>query len=152
MKEFELTVIRLQESGVIAADADTAWQVLRDFTSAARWAGEIVSCVMEGGAGVSEVGAIRRMTFDTGAVARERLLALSDRERFFEYELLPPEELPFEGYLGKLQVLPLSGGRSVVIWSSSLTATGGNPGEAGEFLSRAYQAGIAALGAHLSRE
>lgn len=147
-----MTVIRLQESGVINADADTTWQVLRDFTSAARWADEIVSCVMEGGAGVSEVGAIRCMTFDTGAVARERLAALSDRERFLEYELLPPEELPFRGYLGKMQVLPLWDGRSVIIWSSSFTASGDNPGEAGEFLSQAYRAGIAALDAHLSGE
>lgn len=137
---------------MITAGADKVWQVLRNFTSAELWADEIVSCAMEGGAGLSEVGAVRRMTFDNGAVARERLLALSDRERFFEYELLPPEELPFEGYVGKMQVLPLSDGRSVVIWSSSLTAADGNPGKASQFLSRAYQAGIAALDAYLSCE
>lgn len=146
-----MTVIRLLETGVINADADTVWTVLRDFTSAPKWTTEIVSSEMEDGASSSQVGGIRRMAFDFGAVARERLAALSDRERFFEYELLPPEELPVTEYLGKMQVIPIaSSGQSLVMWRSSFGVADGDPEGAGLMLSQAYRSGIDGLGDYLA--
>lgn len=146
-----MTVIRLFESGIIDAEADAVWAVLRDFTSAPKWSKEVTVCIMENGASPSQVGGVRRMTFDFGAVALERLVALSDRERFFEYELLPPEELPFRGYLGKMQVVPLSSsGKSVVQWSSSFTVEDADPVEAGHHLSQAYRSSLEGLRNYLA--
>lgn len=141
-----MTVVRLMESGVLDAGADAVWAILRDFSSASKWSEEITGCEMEGGAAPSQVGGIRKMTFSFGPVARERLVALSDRERFFEYELLPPEELPFKGYLGKMQVTPINEtDQCVVSWASSFTVTDGDPAEAERQLGGAYRLGLKGL-------
>ena len=135
-------IFRLFESAVIAAPADAVWQIVRDFTSPPLWASEIIACEMEDAAGPSDIGAVRRMTFDFGATARERLAALSDAERWLEYELLPPEEVPFLGYEGRMQVVPITAtDQSLMTWRSSFVAApGGEDAAAG--LGKAYQSGM----------
>lgn len=141
-----MSLVRLFESGVVDADADRVWSLLRDFTSGPKWAEEISACEMEDGARSDQVGAVRRMAFAFGPVARERLVALSDQDRFFDYTLLAPEELPFRDYLGRMQVLPITdSGQSLVTWTSSFTAADGDADAAAEMLGRAYRSGFAGI-------
>ncbi|MCZ4253900.1 SRPBCC family protein [Sulfitobacter sp. G21635-S1] len=130
-------------SGVIDADADTVWMGLRDFSGPARWVRNIVTSDIEGEDAVDQVGAIRRLVFDSGNELCERLIALSDRERYFRYALLPPTSLPIQDYSGKVQVIPITdGNRALVHWCGSFTIREGAPEEVRAWVRSIYQRDI----------
>ena len=136
-------MVEVCASGVIDADVDTVWSGLRDFSGPARWVRNIVSSDIEDGGAVDQVGAVRRLVFDSGSELRERLIALSDHDRYFRYALLPPTSLPIEDYNGKVQVFPVvESGRSFVRWCGNFTIREGEPEEVMDWVRGIYQRDI----------
>ena len=145
--------VKVFESGLVNVDADRTWALVRDFVAPPRYAPEITSCVMEDGGPADRVGAVRAMVFGGKITAREQLVALSERERFMEYAVLPPEELPVRSYLGRIQVVPVTEtGKALITWSAHFEPVGMTPDEAVAWLSRTYRAGIGGMRDLLDRE
>jgi len=139
-------------SGVIDADADTVWAGLRDFSSPARWVRNIASSEIEDDHAVDQVGAVRRLVFESGNALRERLIALSDHERYLRYALLPPTSLPIHEYSGKIQVIPITNGdRALVHWCGTFTVRDGEPNEVKGWVQGIYQRDIEDMQAFFAR-
>lgn len=136
-------MVEVCASGVIDADAGTVWSGLRDFSGPARWVRNIVSSDIEDGRPVDQVGAVRRLVFDNGSELRERLIALSDHDRYLRYALLPPTSLPIEDYNGKVQVFSIrDSDRTFVRWCGTFTIREGNPEEVMLWVQGIYQRDI----------
>lgn len=139
-------------SGVLDADADTVWAGLRDFSGPAHWVRNIASSDIEGEHAIDQVGAVRRLVFESGNELRERLIALSDRERYFRYALLPPTSLPIHDYSGKVQVLPITDdNRALVHWCGTFTIREGDPEEVKAWVQGIYQRDIEDMQAYFAR-
>lgn len=96
-------------SGIVDHNADAVWALLRDFTALKHYAHDVVSSDIEDGRAFDQVGAVRLIVIENGRTARERLVALSDAERYLRTLLLPPEPMPLRNYSERMQVTPLSG-------------------------------------------
>ncbi|MFI5959818.1 SRPBCC family protein [Cryptosporangium sp. NPDC051539] len=99
-------------STVFDHDAAAVWAVVRDFNGLPTWWPDAVSeSHIEDGKAADQVGAIR--SFRLGdATIRERLVALTDRDRSYSYAFEEPEPFPVANYVATLRVTPLSDGRS----------------------------------------
>lgn len=104
-------------SSVIDAPADRVWALIRDFNALPVWHGGLVrSSEIEGGLRGDAVGGVRSFHLQDGTHLRERLLAHSDRDRFYTYNF---EKTPFDvrNYEATLRVTPVTDGdRSFVEW------------------------------------
>ena len=130
-------------SGIIDAAPETVWTQLRDFSGPARWVRNIATSDIEGDHAFDQVGAIRRLVFDSGNELRERLIALSDYDRYFRYSLLPTEGLPIHDYHGKVQVLPVTDNAcSLVHWCGNFTIREGDPEKVCVWVRGIYQRDI----------
>jgi hypothetical protein len=69
-------------SAVFEQTADQVWRVIRDFGNDFWWTNDPVETTVEEGKSGDTVGAIRHVR-GAGLDFRQRLLALSDRDRFF---------------------------------------------------------------------
>jgi hypothetical protein len=104
-------------STVLDTPAEKVWATVRDF-SAYDWAGSEYSATIEDCRGGDAVGAVRRVG-DDGAL-RQRLLALSDADRSFTYEILPGSPIEVANYQGRLRVRPVvDSGQAFVEWSAT---------------------------------
>jgi hypothetical protein len=103
-------------STVVSADAETTWQVVRDFDGLPSWHPAIASSELEGGP-ADRIGAIRNLTLADGAAVREILVEIDDRERSLTYAILD-SPFPVDDYRSTIRVVPLtSTGESFVSWS-----------------------------------
>jgi hypothetical protein len=103
-------------SAVVPADAETTWQVVRDFDGLPSWHPAIASSELEDGPADS-IGAIRNLTLADGATVREILVEIDDRERSLTYAILD-SPFPVDDYRSTIRVIPVtSTGESFVCWS-----------------------------------
>jgi hypothetical protein len=110
-------------STVIDRPATAVWSIVRDFGAYA-WAGTGVDATIEGGRSGDAVGAARRVE-TPGGTLRQRLLAHSDLERSYTYELCEPTPYPIRSYVGTLRVTPVvDGGRAFVEWWATFDVDG----------------------------
>lgn len=110
-------------STVIDRPAAAVWPTIRDFGAYA-WAGTGSNATIEGGRPGDAVGAVRRVA-TPGGTLRQRLLAHSDLERSYAYQLCEPTPYPVRSYVGTLRVTPVvDGGRAFVEWWATFDATG----------------------------
>lgn len=103
-------------STVVNAPVDEVWALLRDFNGLTEWHPAVVKSTIEDGKSAAEVGCIRDLGLPDGGQIRERLLAFSDRERFYSYNF---ETTPFDvqNYCGTLKVSPVTdGNRTFIEW------------------------------------
>lgn len=96
-----------QAGSVIGADAGEVWSVVRDFNGLPGWYPGVASSKIEEGLSADQVGAMRDFHLDDGTRIREKLLELSDEERYFTYSL---ETAPFDvrDYVARLTVYPVT--------------------------------------------
>jgi len=66
---------RIYQSGVMNAEIDKVWDVIRDFNALPEWHPAILSSELENGTGL---GCIRHLFLKDGGELREKLLGLSD--------------------------------------------------------------------------
>ena len=108
--------MKVFRSVVIDVDVDLLWAIVRDFSGTPRWNSFVTSCEIENGMASTQVGCIRKMTIANGAVYREILLAHSDIERYFTYNILE-SPLTVKNYVATQRFQPVTdGNRTYASW------------------------------------
>ena len=100
-------------STVFEKTADDIWAVVRDFGNY-EWAGVAADTSIEGGRPGDAVGAVRHVRTPERTL-RQRLLAHSDLDRFYTYELCEPTPFAVHGYQATLRVTPVVDGRRAFV-------------------------------------
>ena len=104
-------------SMVIDAPIGRTWAEVRAFDGVAAWNPGVDRAVLENGA-ATETGTIRRLEIPDGSVFRETLLAHSDVEHFYTYDILE-SPLPVANYVSTHRFLPITASNQTLgIWES----------------------------------
>ncbi|WP_163506238.1 SRPBCC family protein [Fodinicola acaciae] len=102
-------------STVFDQTADDVWKAIRAFDHYA-WAGVVSEVSMEDGKAGDAVGGVRRIVSGQHLM-RQRLVAHSDAERSYTYDLCEPSPYPVRDYHATLRVTPITdSGRAFVEW------------------------------------
>lgn len=134
-------------STVIDQTSDIAWTAIRDFGDYA-WAGVLETRIENGRSGDS-VGCIRRFALN-GVVARQRLLAHSDRDRCYTYSFCEPAPVPLRDYVATIRVTPITdGNRAFVEWWATFDCAEGEHDQKRAFYETAFHGWLEALRRHL---
>ena len=108
--------MKVMRSVIIEAPVDRVWAAVRAFDGVVRWNPGVTAARMESGTSTS-VGAIRRLDIVDGTVFRETLLAHSDLEHFYTYDIVEGP-LPCRNYVSTHRFLPVTDGNLTLgIWS-----------------------------------
>ncbi|MCR9134927.1 MAG: SRPBCC family protein [Alphaproteobacteria bacterium] len=104
-------------SMILDAPIDRVWSTIRAFDGVAAWNPGVVEALLEGG-GATATGTIRRLNIADGTVFRETLLAHSDVENFYTYDILE-SPLPVTGYVSTHRFIPITDSNQTLgIWES----------------------------------
>lgn len=110
-------------STVLPTTADVVWDRIRDFGSY-EWAGTGYHAILEDRRTGDSVGSVRAVQ-TAGALLRQRLLAHSDRERFYSYCFVGGSPYPVRDYEATLRVTPVvDGDQAFVEWSARFDTDG----------------------------
>ena len=108
--------MKVMRSVIIEAPVDRVWAAVRAFDGVVRWNPGVTAARMESGTSTS-VGAIRHLDIVDGTVFRETLLAHSDLEHFYTYDIVEGP-LPCWNYVSTHRFLPVTDGNLTLgIWS-----------------------------------
>jgi ligand-binding SRPBCC domain-containing protein len=107
--------MKVMRSVVIDAPIARVWAAVRRFDGVANWNPGVTAAVMESGL-PTEVGAVRRLDIADGSVFRETLLAHSDLEHFYTYDIIE-SPLPCRNYVSCHRFVEITDGeRTLGIW------------------------------------
>ncbi len=139
-------MVKVRCSTIVDAPIEEVWRLLRDFNGHEDWHPAIAESRIEGGLSGDQVGAVRRFALHDGAVLREQLLALSDRDHGFTYCILD-SPLPLIDYVAQVRLKPVTDGRRTFWeWASTFRTPPGQEEElAGLVRRQIYEAGFAAV-------
>lgn len=119
----------------IDAPVEDTWSVVGDAGAIATWVPALASSELDGD--------LRRATLADGSSSVERIIAHSDVNRSYSYEIVEAP-LALEGYVSTLKVVDL-GDRSRVLWSARFEADDALR----DAVSGMYADGLATLARHL---
>ncbi len=106
-------------SAVLDSEAGHAWSVLKQFGEIHKWHPSIVQSTIEGDQPEAIVGCVRKLVLTDGAIVRERLLAVDDRNLTLSYRF-EEAPLPLDNYVATVKLEPLTGqAKSFIKWSAS---------------------------------
>lgn len=115
-------MVEVRRSTVIDAPIEQVWAVLRDFNGHDSWHPAVARSSIEDKAPADMIGAVRAFQLADGSNIREQLLALSDRERSFDYCILDAP-IPLMGYVAHVRLLPVTDGEQTFWeWRSTFTS------------------------------
>lgn len=107
--------MHVYRSMIIDAPLARVWAAVRAFDGVATWNPAVTAARLESGA-PTEVGARRHLDITDGTVFRETLLAHSDREHFYTYDIVDGP-LPVTGYVSTHRFLEITeSGQTLSIW------------------------------------
>ena len=107
--------VHVMRSVVIEAPVATVWQTIRCFDGVAAWNPGVTAVRMERGA-PTEVGAIRALDTADGGCFRETLLAHSDLDYSYTYDIIE-SPLPCQNYVATHRLVEITeGDRTLGIW------------------------------------
>lgn len=111
-------------SRVLDVPVARVWSIVRDFGGLPKWFPFIPQSVLRAGAAATEVGAIRDNTNDKGAAISVQLVAFSDRDRSFTYNLVSGD-VPMRDYTSTLSLYEVTeDGRTFAVWTARYEPTG----------------------------
>lgn len=106
-------------SAVLDSDTGHAWSVLKKFGEIHKWHPSIVESSIEDNQPDGLVGCVRKLTLADGAVVRERLLTVDDRNLTLCYRF-EESPLPLDNYLATVKLVSLTGqSKTFINWSAS---------------------------------
>lgn len=106
-------------SAVLDSDAGHVWSVLKKFGEIHKWHPSIVESGIEDNQPDGLVGCIRKLTLVDGAVVRERLMSVDDRNLTLSYRF-EEAPLPLDNYVATVKLAALTGQTKTFIrWSAS---------------------------------
>jgi len=104
-------------SMIIEAEIDKVWSAIRAFDGVATWNPGVRLAELENG-GSTAVGTVRKLHAADGSIFRETLLAHSDLDHFYTYDILE-SPLPVSRYVSTHRFLPITHtGQTLGIWES----------------------------------
>lgn len=107
--------MKVMRSVILDAPINKVWGAVRRFDGVANWNPGVTAAVMESGS-ATEIGSIRKLNIVDGSVFRETLLAHSDIEYFYTYDILE-SPLPCSDYVSTHRFIEITDGdRTLGIW------------------------------------
>lgn len=107
--------MKVFRSVILDAPITEVWAAVRAFDGVANWNPAVKSARMESGSATS-VGSIRHLDIVDDTVFRETLLAHSDLEHFYSYDIIE-SPLPCSNYLSTHRFIPITdGNKTLGIW------------------------------------
>lgn len=110
--------MNVYRSMILNAPVDRVWAAVRSFDGVATWNPAVSGARMESGEPTA-TGSIRHLDIADGSFFRETLLAHSDHEYFYTYDILE-SPLPVQHYISTHRFLPIThSSETLSIWESS---------------------------------
>ena len=107
--------MKVYTSVIIDSPIDRVWAAVREFDQVASWNPGVDESFMESGAN-TQVGSIRHLKIADGSLYRETLLAHSDLEHFYSYDIIE-SPLPCHHYVSTHQFIEITdGNKTLGIW------------------------------------
>ena len=120
---------RTYRSAVIHAPLETVWNEIRDFNALPLWHPAIARSEIEDGRPSDSVGCVRSFYLQDGGFLREQLLALSDVEHSFTYNILV-SPMPVKNYVATFRLTRVSVGNATLAeWWADFDVTSGTDEE-----------------------
>lgn len=109
--------MHVYRSRILDAEIDQVWAAVRAFDGVAHWNPGVVTATLENGASTA-TGTVRNLKIPDGTVFRETLLAHSDAEHFYTYDIIE-SPLPVENYVSTHRFLSITHSQQTLgIWES----------------------------------
>ena len=143
--------MKVFRSMVLDAPVTRVWTAVRAFDAVADWNPGVVAARMESGSPTA-VGSVRRLDIADGTVFRETLLAHSDLEHFYAYDIVEGP-LPCRNYISTHRFIPITeGDRTLGIWQAEFECNRDEEAKLDEIVGdRIYVAGMEGLSEYLAR-
>ncbi len=110
--------MKVYRSVVLDAPIEAVWAAVRAFDGVVNWNPGVTGARMESGSPTA-VGSIRHLDIADGTVFRETLLAHSDREHFYTYDIVEGP-LPCTNYISTHRFVPITeGDKTLGIWEGA---------------------------------
>ena len=110
--------MRVFRSLILEAPIDRVWQAVRAFDGVVNWNPGVVAARIVSGSSTS-VGSLRHLDIVDGTVFRETLLAHSDIEFYYSYDIVEGP-LPCSNYISTHRFIPITEGNTTLgIWESA---------------------------------
>ncbi len=107
--------MKVMRSVIIAAAIDKVWAAVRNFDAVVNWNPGVTAARMESGSPTA-VGSIRHLDIVDGTVFRETLLAHSDIDRLYAYDIVEGP-LPCTDYISVHRFIPITEGNMTLgLW------------------------------------
>ncbi|WP_273266095.1 SRPBCC family protein [Flexistipes sinusarabici] len=134
---------RVYQSGVINAEIDKVWNIVRDFNALPEWHPAISHSELENGTGV---GCIRHFFLKDGGELREKLLALSDINYSCTYCIVE-SPMPVKNYVADFALFKITDtDKTFMHWYAYFDVTeAGMEEETSETVKMVFNSGIKSL-------
>jgi mxaD protein len=132
---------RIVESVRIAADADSLWQEIGQFSAVGNWHPMLAKVESEGEC----EGCLRTAEGRDGSRQTERLIKLDPERRLYRYRM-EATAMPIRDYVGELAVEGNANSTSKVVWSAKFEVTSAADVGAVEAIRAFLRAGLDRLG------
>lgn len=144
--------MKVMRSMIIDAPLAEVWAAVRAFDGVATWNPAVTAASLERGQ-ATEVGALRHLDIADGTVFRETLLAHSDLEHFYTYDIIE-SPLPVTDYVSTHRFLAITDSdQTLGIWESSFHCAEADRKEMDRIVGDAiYIGGMRGLNAFLKGE
>ena len=109
--------MKVYRSMILDAPIEQVWAAVRSFDGVSKWNPGVAKAHLESGA-ATQTGTIRHLDIVDGSAFRETLLAHSDLDHFYTYDILE-SPLPVTGYVSTHRFLPITHSlQTLGIWES----------------------------------
>ena len=133
---------RIYVSSVIDAPIAKVWNIIRDFNALPKWHPAIKESHIEGSRPSDQVGVVRNFQLKEGGGLREQLLALSDPETTFTYNILE-SPMPVKNYVATVRLKKVTdGNRTFAEWSAEFDVPPESERETVETITGVFQGGF----------
>lgn len=141
--------MKVFRSVILDAPIDEVWAAVRAFDGVVNWNPGVTSARMESGTPTS-VGSVRHLDIVNGSVFRETLLAHSDLEHFYSYDIVDGP-LPCSNYVSTHRFIPITDGdKTLGIWEGRFDCVPENEAELEVVVGdRIYRGGMRGLNDYL---
>ena len=145
-------MIKVFRSVIIQAPIEKVWAVVRAFDGVADWNPSVIASRMESGTSTS-VGAIRHLDIEDGSIFRETLLAHSDQDYAYTYDIIEGP-LPCSDYISTHRFVPITdGNKTLSIWTGEFNCAAADAdGLEKNVGDQIYLNAMHGLNAHLTKE
>ena len=137
-------------STVFEQTADEVWNTIRDFNNYPVWVDGAGESEIENGKSGDSVGTVRNVLYN-GVRRRQKLLALSDNERWQTYRFASEPPLHTRDFRATLRVTPVvDGNRAFIEWWATFDCDLERQNERTAFFRDAFAGWLESLRRHLS--